>query len=201
MEIINLQSILSESEFFKEKSEKDKIILHHTVSSSTAKSVIDWWNKTKDRVSVPYIIEKNGKIYQVFNDEYWSYHIGGNATKNDNKTSIGIEIINEGPLIRKDNAYYWFDGKVKYYGEVYPKKWRNYDYWATYTDEQVKATAELCKFLCEKFNIPKTFIVSFTFDKNYFKQTGIMSHHNLRADKTDISVAWPVDKFIKYLNM
>jgi N-acetyl-anhydromuramyl-L-alanine amidase AmpD len=169
---------------------KNHIVLHHTVSKSE-KGVYEWWCNDGKKVATAYVIDKVGNIYEYFNPKYWSYHLGGKAAKYHNINSIGIEIVNEGALSVKDDNYYWFNGKNKYDGKVFEYEWRGIKYWAQYTDKQFDAVVELVTFLCDKFNIPK--LVYDKLDYNFEllnKFRGIISHCNVRNDKTDISPAF-----------
>ena len=188
-----------EKEYIKEASAKDMIVLHHTVSSSGA-YVDDWWkdDNGKSRVAAAFIVEKNGSVYQLFDPSYWAYHIGKGSKASDNKRSIAIEIVNEGILTKQGNNYYWNDGTILFNGEVYthPEQWRGGRYFAAYTKEQYKAVSGLLTMLCTRFNIPRDIITSYLFAKEYFHHHGVVSHHNLRSDKSDVSVAFEFGKVV-----
>ncbi len=169
---------------------KTFIVLHHTVSS-TENSVYNWWCNDGQKVGVAYVVDKNGDIYEYFDPKYWSYHLGGKIDKKYNINSIGIEIVNEGVLQNNNDEYFWFGGKNKYTGRVSKIKWRNNQYWAAYPDKQMLSVIELVKYLTTRFNIPKQVYTKYDYDiklLNTFK--GIISHCNVRADKTDISPAF-----------
>ncbi len=72
----------------REKSEVDRIILHHTATKS-ARETYDVLKKR--RLSVHYIVDKDGKIYYLVDEKRIAYHAAG-----WNKRSIGIEIVNTG---------------------------------------------------------------------------------------------------------
>jgi len=186
-----------ECEYVKERTQKTMIVLHHTVSASGA-YVDDWWKSDngKSRVAVPFIVEKTGEIFQLFKPCYWAYHIGKGSSRDDNRKSIGIEIVNEGPLVEKDGNFYWNNGKTLYTGIVYTHAdmWRGSKFYASYTDAQYKAVSELLVRLCAEFLIPKDIITSYAFAEKYFSHKGIVSHHNLRSDKSDVSVAFKFGK-------
>jgi len=184
-----IEEFLNPGQWIPQSQPKSQIVLHHTVSS-TVSSTVNWWNQTKDRVGVAYIIDKNGDIWNVFPDDEWAYHLGKGTTSYHNKKSIGIEIINEGPLIKKNKQYYWFDGKAKYSGNLINYPWRNYEYWPIYTDEQFLSLSKLLKLLLLKYNnINKELITHNEYDKNLLEFNGIISHCNVRLDKTDTSPA------------
>lgn len=196
MNIIN--NPIKSDNFFKEEIKKTQIYLHHTVSSN-AKGSISWWDQDGKPIATAYVIDKDGTIYQTFDPKYWSFHLGlkyGPSRGFADKKSIGIEIVNEGGLKKiSDKNFMWNDGKSKYVGKVITleKPWRGYQYFAAYTDQQVNAVAELLKYLIPKFNIEKKVLESYDFNTNYaLNYKGILSHCNVREDKSDISPAFPL---------
>lgn len=186
---------LPDTEYYKQKTIKHQIVLHHTVSS-TFSSTFNWWQQDGIHVATAYIIDKDGTIYETFDPNYWSYHLGKGTTTLDNKGAIGIEIINEGQLYKRDNGnYYWWinndypEGKALYKSDVFDNKveWRGYRYWADYTYEQYSSVVSLILHLTSKFNIERDIITSFEYNKKLLNHNGIISHHNVRQDKTDVS--------------
>src|SRR5690606_20887389 len=67
-------------QYIKQVTPKDKIFIHYTVSGPDSKSVIKYWDKNSERVSTAFVIsgrgDEDGKIYESFNPDYWSYHLG-----------------------------------------------------------------------------------------------------------------------------
>lgn len=93
--------------FFDTVTSKKQIYLHHTVSDQDIKSVIDGWNRRTDRVSTHYVSNNSGKIEQLYEDDFWAYHLGVKRPtfaalklpyQNLNRTSIGIELCSYGGL-------------------------------------------------------------------------------------------------------
>ena len=93
--------------FFDTVTPKKQIYLHHTVSGQDIKSVIDGWNRRTDRVSTHYVSNNSGKIEQLYEDDFWAYHLGVKRPtfaalklpyQNLNRTSIGIELCSFGGL-------------------------------------------------------------------------------------------------------
>lgn len=195
-----IRKYLDENQFIKRKYKKTLIVLHHTVSSNF-NSVYYAWQQSKERIGTAYVINKKGVVYELFPPEYWAYHLGGKSRKEDNMKSIGIELVNEGPLEKNKDEYYWFNGQLEYEGEVSEtSEWKGHKYWAKYTDEQYESLAELIKVLCSKFNIPDVVQASHNYNFDLLENfKGIISHCNVREDKTDISKAFNFNKLMNYL--
>ena len=72
--------------------------------------------------------------------------------------------------------------------------WRGFDYFDQYDEMQVQAVTELVKNLCETFSIPKQLIGP---NYNRFEPSlvdtfsGVLTHCNVRSDKTDIHLNFP----------
>lgn len=194
-----IRTRIRDSEYFNSEVKKDTIILHHTVSK-VGKYVKDWfeYDNGKVKVATTYVVDKDGTIRELFNPYYWAYHTGTNNRDNIDKRSIGIEIVNEGGLKRKKDKYTWGDHKATYDGEVFTaeKKWRDFEYFAKYTPEQVKAVGELLEYLLARFDIKRECVANLDYDEKYFTSCGVIAHSNIRKDKTDISLAYPLDKVI-----
>ena len=192
-----------DSYYYKVKTTKKSICLHFTVgyikSDTTALS-------TKDNcVSVSYVVDRSGRIYEMFPDTEWSYHLGSGAVGGNgvmSKQSIGIEISNYGPLkLSGENlidAYkneYCKVSETQFYDKL---NYRGYDYFASMTDVQISATAALIKYLGKKHDIP----MNYKSDDSPFANNaeavafkGIFYHTNVRKDKFD----WPFGPSLKAL--
>ena len=164
--------------YYTTKHPKTKIVLHNTVgvlrSDIAALSKPDW------HVSVPYVIARNGTIYELFDPTMWSYHLGKGAiggNKTNSKSSIGIELSSYGPLKRvKDSLetmysnvsyvnnagvkkitgkdVYCTINEVEYFTEL-PTPYRGYTFFAGYTSAQLTSLNVLIDYLCNRFDIPK----------------------------------------------
>lgn len=194
--------------FYQEETAKKKIVLHFTMGYLKG----DIATLTKQHVSVPFVVGRNGIIYNLFASKYWSYHLGPGAMGGNtpmSKECIGIEISNIGPLKKigdnlvttySDTDIYCSMAETQYYTKLNPK-YRGFEYFATFTVAQYEAVSKLIKFLCAKYSLPKTFlneperyaIMTAESFKNY---TGIVSHVNCRTDKVDIGSAFDWNKII-----
>jgi len=194
--------------FYPEETAKKKILLHFTMGYLKG----DIATLTKQHVSVPFVIGRNGIIYNLFASKYWSYHLGPGAIGGNtgmSKECIGIEISNIGPLKKigdnlvttySDTDIYCSLAETQYYTRL-GTKYRGFEYFATYTPAQYEAIRQLLKFLCAKYNLPKTFrnepdrylIMD---GPGFMKYTGIASHVNCRTDKVDIGPAFDWNKIM-----
>lgn len=196
------------SHYYEEATTKKKIVLHYTMGYLKG----DIATLTKGHVSVPFVIGRNGNIYNLFASKYWSYHLGKNAAGGNTKMSqecIGIEISNIGPLKKignnlvttySDADIYCSLDEVQYYTKL-NTKYRGYEYYATFSDAQYIAVIKLIKFLCAKYDLPKQFVdvakrYDVLTDAEFTNFKGIVSHVNCRIDKTDIGTAFDWNRVI-----
>lgn len=182
--------------FYKNDTRKKSICLHFTVGNIL--SDIAALTKADSHISVSYVVDRSGNIYELFPDNFWSYHLGNGAiggNTNMSKQSIGIEVSNYGPLSEKDG------NMVDAYGNTYCTTWEtNYyerrDYrgktaFATMPNGQICAVAALIEYLCDKHSIPMTFSCTdevFRTADEALSFEGIFMHSNVRKDKFD----WPM---------
>ena len=183
---------------------KDLIVLHFTAGRN-AKSAFNTWTQNPNRVATTYLVGTNGSIYQLFDPSHWAFHLGIKGSKGvHDKRSIGIEIVNVGPLKRADNN----GSLLNWWPNVWTTRWchlkdnakylestyRGMQFFATYPEEQLGAVVELVRYLCDRFRIPKEIPPTNRlreFDASYFsKFTGVASHQNFRKDKWDVGPAF-----------
>ena len=172
---------------------KDSICYHFTAGVLTG----DLAALTTQHVSVPYVVARDGTIYELFNPNFWSYHLGSSkyfSNKERSSRTVGIEISNIGPLTLGSDGILYDIYKSPYctvsdtafYDKV---SFRGYDYYASYTDEQYAAIKSLTEQLVKKYNISHTFLDEakrFEFSKSV-PASGIVTHANYRADKCDLA--------------
>lgn len=200
-----------ESYFYKTKFHKDQIVLHFTMGY--LKGDIAELTKKNRHVSVPFVIGRNGTIYNLFHSYFWSYHLGKGAVGGNeprSRASIGIEISNIGPLKKngdnlvtahRDNGIYCSLAQTGFYEE---KFFRDYDYYATFTDKQYNSLIILLRYLTARYEIPRDFHgedTRYVTSKASAHLKGIVSHVNYRATgKTDIGPAFDWDRVINGVN-
>lgn len=186
--------------------DKKQIVLHYTLGY--LKGDIATLTQHDYHVSVPFVIGRNGMIYNLFDPHCWAYHlgpnaVGGNATSS--KRTIGIEISNIGGLKRTNY------GMETYYGDIYCRSdqndayvqqpFRRFDYFATFTPEQYESLILLIRYLTASFPIRRNFLDSsdrFKVKNNIPGFRGIVSHVNYRrSDKEDIGPAFDWERVIQ----
>ncbi len=180
---------LKTDQYYPTKQEKKYIVLHHT-AGGTAASSIAYWASTPDHIATPYVIDRDGTIYETFPPEYWAYHLGIKGVPNTiEKQSIGIEICSYGQLVKKVNG-----DLLTYTNKTIPKEkavqvdFRGFQYFEAYTPEQIASLKKLLPYLIDKFKIPlqenrKDF---WEFKDPKTLPPGIYSHTTVRKDKVDI---------------
>lgn len=227
---LNLDAVLAtRSDGFRgfyesEKTEKDKIVIHYTVGNVKSDVITlsppkpAGFPGKKNRLSVAYVIARDGTIYQLFPSYYWSFHLGSGALGGNgkgSKSSIGIELSNFGPLLLSpdktslETVYSRNNGNpVDTYCKLsdtdqyikLAEPYRGYQYFAAHTDEQYESLIILLRFLTATYNIPRKFIDEATrFDATEANAAfkGISTHVNFRpSGKTDIGPAFDWQRMI-----
>lgn len=197
---------LSPSQVFAEGAgrAKDLIVLHHTVGGS-ARSTFDWWERGDSaRIATAYLLERDGTVHEVFDPRFWAYHLGLRGTGGAvDRRSIGIELACEGPLERADEVRvpaprFEAFGRA-FTGEVYDhgEPWRGHRYWAAYTPSQVDSVIALVDHLCNVFAVPRqTPAHHLEASRELWNFRGILGHHQLRADKSDLHPGFPWERLV-----
>lgn len=182
---------LTDNQYFKDKYTKRQIVLHHTVSNGNAKNVINWWQKNKERIGVAFVINREGVIFKAFSSAHWAHHLGTKEINNTilNKQSIGIELCSWGMLTEKNGRYVNCNNEVINQEEVikYNYIFRGSRYFQSYTDKQILSLKQLLIYLCDSYNIPKTYNSDmWVYSKAALSgDKGIFTHVSYRKDKSD----------------
>ncbi|RYZ39354.1 MAG: N-acetylmuramoyl-L-alanine amidase [Myxococcaceae bacterium] len=110
----------------------DTIVLHHT-GTNNGKGDLAWMRDPASKVSANYMLDTDGKIYQLVGDDKRAWHAGKaelhGVPTDVNARSIGIEIVNDG------------SGKT------------------AFTDAQYKALTQLVGYLKQEYKVPANNIV------------------------------------------
>ncbi len=194
-----------ESYFYRSRYDKDQIVLHYTMGY--LKGDIGTLTQPDYHVSVPFVVGRNGTIYNLFFSGFWAYHLGPGAIGGNQVRShrtIGIELSNIGGLRRTDQ------GVATYYGDIYcdidqpqyyqEESFRRFDHYATFTDAQYDTLNVLLRYLTARYGIPRSVLpeeMRYQTDRDVLEFRGIVTHVNYRSSgKEDIGPAFDWDRVI-----
>lgn len=197
-------------QFIKQTTHKDKIFIHHTVSGPNAKSVIKYWDKNINTTSVPFVISgrgvEDGKIYEAFNPDYWSYHLGIKGSKGRlDRSSIGIQLCSWGNLEKVGEKFLNIYGGEVHPSEVYTleTKWNGNFYYHSYSEKQLESLESLLNWIIKEYKI-KVQDVNFSEDWAVYRDDlitsgtpGVWTHANVRKDKDNV---YPDKRLFEILN-
>ena len=127
------------------KNERIQFIVVHYTATDNAGSIKEL---TSSRVSSHFLVldEDDNKIYSLVPLEQRAWYAGASSFRgrtNINDTSVGIEIVSDG--IAKE-----------YRNNPYPL----YDHYVEFKPIQIEKTAQIIKYVAEKYNIPAKNIVA-----------------------------------------
>ncbi|HYH82804.1 MAG TPA: N-acetylmuramoyl-L-alanine amidase [Longimicrobium sp.] len=151
--------------YYAEAPAKERIVVHFT--AGYLKGDMAALSKKNNHVSVPFVMARDGSIYQLFSSKYWSYHLGPGAQGGNQAMSasaVAIELSNVAYLRPKNGML------VDPYGQPYcspsdkdayvtlAKPYRGYTTFATFTDAQYKSLINLLRYLTATYKIPPAFL-------------------------------------------
>ena len=205
---------LPADQFVADQQAKDLVVLHFT-AGGTLSGAYQSWLSTKERVATAYLVDLDGRVYEVFDPSHWAAHLGVAAAHNpgyrQDKRSIGIEIVNWGGLKldpsqrlnswpnQYQNRYCTLAESTKYVRKSY----RGVDYFAAFPEAQQEAVCRLARSLCDQFVIPKQIPEESrrgSLDWGYYENyKGVASHQNFHVEKTDIGPAFDWERLKRVL--
>lgn len=186
-------------EFVSQVTKKNALVLHFTAGYGDALGVARYFDYLKGRVATAYACGRDGLIAELFPPAYWAYHLG--STLYNEMRTIGIEIVNIGPLWERGGLLYDAYGNV-YRGDYITLKvpFKGVFHWAKFTEEQYENVGKWAAERCVAFGIPPVIHTSLEYDPNNAKLTGVLNHTQFRQDKYDIGPAWDFTKFKSYFD-
>jgi len=145
-----------------------------------------------------YTISRDGTVFQHYDGKYHTDFLG---IKEADKQSISIVLENMGCLFQTPTGKHinWLN-EICEEDKVVTKNWLGYSYWEQFNDEQIESTAELCKQICEEFNIPKVCMEFHHYHKETLKFKGIVFRSNYIQDSSDINPLFDIAKFNEMLH-
>lgn len=154
----------------------------------------------------------DGVILQAIEDKFYGFHLGPTKSSYMHSHSLSIELCSAGYLKKKGDKFYtWFNEEVhpSQVAEL-EHEFKGYKYYQKYSDKQVRSLKALLMLLSDKHGIDlqtglikwlkPTFDIEdssarakaqgsvFDYDENACqgKVTGLLSHGNVRKDKSDL---------------
>lgn len=88
---------LAPDQYYQKAYAKKYIFLHHTAGGSAASSV-GGWAANPEHIATPYLIDRNGDIFETYDPKYWAYSLGVKGNSDIEKAAIPIEICCYGSL-------------------------------------------------------------------------------------------------------
>lgn len=150
----------------------------------------------------------DGLIVKCIPDKNWAYHLGSTTTDGISsymhKHSIGIELCNFGYLTKTTEGFKTYTGAIVNADNVLDLgyKFRGYQYWHKYSPLQLRSLKALLKKISKQHSIDlhvglydwlkrlptNQYYKAFEHspDATAGKVKGVLSHTNVRKDKTDV---------------
>lgn len=161
----------------------EAVIIHYTAGQSASGAIAHLCNP-ETKVSAHLVIAGDGSITQLlpFNRQAWhagESSLGGRPHVND--FSVGIELVNPGPIIMGSHLPKDLNGAIWRGGVIRAKHARadvTFEHWATYSSEQLAATFDA--FACLNANYPIKHVAG---------------HSDVTSRKLDPGPAFPMDTF------
>lgn len=215
---LNLKEIIGvdfpPSQYYRQQTKKNQIVLHHTVSGIGSLSDVNWWKSRSSRIGTAIIIGRDGRIYQCFSSKFFAYHLGLHTSNNKtlNKGSIGIEIDSWGGLVKSNKGNWhpakWDKNKKKFVPNLrvkaiknvieFPNGFRGFKAFEKYTSKQIESVRELLVYWNKKYDIPLNYnSTMWDISKDALNgKSGVWTHVSYRKDKSD---CYPDTRLIKML--
>lgn len=199
---------LPKGEYIDGPIKNEYIFLHHTAGHANPYACIDMWARdTRGRVATEFVLggidhrngnnEHDGIMVQAFPKGAQGWHLGKTGSGWMNRHSVGLEICSMGYLDHNNKTYVnstCQENQITTLTEPFNGK----NTWHSYSDSQIKETEKWLKYVGERDQIDiriglKQFIQKygptkgFGFQKDAYlgKVKGLLTHTNVREDKTD----------------
>jgi N-acetylmuramoyl-L-alanine amidase len=135
------------------------IIIHYTANQSAA-GTVSWFQSEVSRVSAHLVIDLDGAITQMVPFNRRAAHAGKSRWRGKegcNGFSIGIELVNPGPLRRLSDGTFVDLSSKKWDGKVVEAQHKNGNQeiklWAAYPEEQLAAVKDACRAIVAAYPI------------------------------------------------
>ncbi len=154
-----------------------------------ATSIVDNWAESGEKQGAPYLVDRDGTIYKIFDDKDWTYHLNMPSEKGFyDKQAIPVSLANELNLIKENGQYYSFEyvhNTNLYSGPVTNCDWHSQNYWASLEESQVDAAIDITLDSCERHNIDPIFYIGKESGLDVLNKATVFSHSAIKKDAND----------------
>lgn len=136
------------------------VVIHHTVTYNL-NSTVSYFKRND--VDVHFVIGHDGKVVQMVDCNKAAAHAGKSewdGMEGLNDYFVGIELVNLGPLTKNSQGGYVDAYNRAFSGPVRERKAFGHKYWEACTKEQEQALVDLCRWLMDRYAIPKKNIIA-----------------------------------------
>jgi hypothetical protein len=167
---------------------------------------IDYSKRSSNKADRQY----NGRVVRCIKDEYRGYHLGPVSSNAIIENSLSIELCNAGKLEKINDKYFtWFESEVDPSQVIeLENEFRGSKYYHAYSQNQLESLKALLIYLSKRHGINlrigmKEWLEKETFGAFEYKNEadngnieGLLSHTNVRTDKSDV---YPHPQLIKMI--
>lgn len=154
-----------------------------------ATAVADQWATVGEKQGAPYLIDRDGTIYKIYEDHEWTYHLNLPVTKGYyDKQSIPVMIANELHLLKENGQFYAFEyphSTNSYLGPVVNCDWHSQKYWAKIDDAQIEAAIDITIDICDRHKIEPIFYIGKKHDPKIWDKATIFTHSTVNNQVYD----------------
>lgn len=219
--------IMADDEYFLGPHQPEYIFYHHTAGWHNPYQTVNNWNyDTRGKIGTEWVIggpsirdgskQFDGQVVKCMPDGAWAWHLG-RVDRYMHTNSVGIEVCNFGPLTQTGHGFKTYAGQWVDDSQICDlgQQWRGHRYWHKYSDAQLEALRDLTLHIALRNEIDvssglqgwineldeneqaNAFDYSQAAKKGNVK--GLLSHSNVRRDKTDMSPQPALINMIKSL--
>lgn len=185
---------IKSTSYVRNKTPKKKIVIGSTYN--TGLNHINKLQQLKGNNSMDspmFTVLRNGEIHSHYDIIYYSNFLGDLDV---DKSIISISLENTG-FITPNNGEYLDIFENIYTEKFYKKKWRQLEFWVSYTKEQLNSTIELCKTLIDKAGITPNVQTSNVVKDGISDFSGICYRANFNKKFLDLNPSWDFKHFKK----
>jgi N-acetyl-anhydromuramyl-L-alanine amidase AmpD len=204
-----IEQVENFDKYIHQESFKNQIVLSQALIGDDIQDIIQKYREKDLPVSPSYIIDRDGTVYSMYPDKFWSDHLMDTnivmnkyslIPRNCSKSSIGIAFVTCGAMsegrkftfICKDNGKE-FTGKVSNIST-----YRGFRFFESYTKDQINSLQELLSLLRLEYNIEIRYKDAI-WDVSIEALTGIAGFYLQNSFNHEFTGLYPDTKLIRML--